>query len=662
MSPNTELSLFMQFLQTGAMRLSIEKPAEQRLKASQYILDSYENLSKLNANKLNISQTKQKYEILHESKLNNELGLCKYVFHLNPFWIECFYNDQRAIAINQGQLFNYEAYRKFDENLKNIKDAAEFNSLLALFEQRSMNRPNESKNGPSSVGLDFTFFNLPDCYGLPERLVAGPLEETRQTPYRIYNVDHFDERHTGQSLYGNIPMVIANNPSQSHNAGILWLNASDTYVDYKKYREKDSQLHFVSECGNLEFMTFMGQNPLSITSNYSRVTGKTPMPQKFTFGYHHCRWDSDSQKDILNISSKFDEHKIPCDCLWLDIDHTQDKKYFTWDNKMFPSPRDMLDELHSKGRNVVLISDPHIKTDPTYHIFNEAIKNKLVILNQTGQPYVAKCWPEDSVWLDYLNPKTREYWSSLYSLSNYPGTTQKTYVWNDMNEPAVFDSFENTCSKNLLHFDGSKYYEHREMHNIYSLLEVSATYKGLFERDQNKRPFLLTRSFFAGSHRYAAMWTGDARTSWQHMKLNISMLQNLAACGYSFCGADIPGFFGDADEELCIRGYQTGIFYPFMRGHAEKATKRREPWLFSKETCQKITDAIKMRYKLLPYIYTTFFENTYTKGWPLIMPLWQIFRKDSNKLADFSQFMFGQSFLVKPICDQNVNSYFLIIK
>ncbi len=274
-------------------------------------------------------------------------------------------------------------------------------------------------------------------------------------------------------------------------------------------------------------------------------------------------------------------------------------------------------------------------------------------MNKDKTPFEAKCWPDNSVWLDYLNPKTRDYWASLYDLKHYPGTNARTFIWNDMNEPSVFNSFENTFDKSLLHFDGERYREHREMHNLYSLLEISATYEGLRQREKNTRPFLLTRSFFAGAHRYAAMWTGDSGTTWEHLRLNLSILQNLSICGFSFCGADIPGFFGSPDNELIVRAYQAGVFYPFMRGHADRGTKRREPWALGEEACARVSEAIHLRYELLPYTYTTFYRHAHARSWPVMTPLWAAFKspKEDPQLRTMDdEFMFGPAFLVKPIC------------
>lgn len=196
------------------------------------------------------------------------------------------------------------------------------------------------------------------------------------------------------------------------------------------------------------------------------------------------------------------------------------------------------------------------------------------------------------------------------------------------------------------HTDGIETYEHRELHNLNGLLTVKATYSGLKARSE-LRPFILTRSFFAGSQRYAAVWTGDCQGSWDHLKLNIGMLQNLCTVGINFCGSDIPGFFGDPSNNLLIRWYQASVFFPFMRAHAHHKTKRREPWILPIALLTKIKRSITKRYTLLPYIYTMFYK-CYCRPCPFMIPLWMI-SKDPIFDDIEDEYMFGTSLLVRPI-------------
>eukprot|EP01022_Parablepharisma_sp_SALTPOND_P036321 TRINITY_DN985_c0_g1_i2.p1 TRINITY_DN985_c0_g1~~TRINITY_DN985_c0_g1_i2.p1 ORF type:complete len:484 (+),score=30.02 TRINITY_DN985_c0_g1_i2:352-1803(+) len=373
---------------------------------------------------------KDELVILHTAKLQDnafdEYDIsweCKYVIEFEPFRIQCYYNDQLALIVNHRQLLNYESGQAFLPKVK-TKD---------LFQ---------------AVALDFSFNELCDCYGLPERPRTCLLQPT-QNPYRVFNLDTFDDKYVNQSFYGNIPFIIANNFCKPYNAGLLWLNGSDTFIDLIK-EDTTSKTHFVSECGTLEFVTFVAGNPLDLASAHGKIVGNAPMPQKFALGYHQCRWDRDSQKDILGISDKFQEYKLPCDCLWLDIEHTDQKKYFTWNHKLFPAPVEMIKKLEAKGRHLVVIVDPHLKVDSGYSVYKNALSQGLLVMDQHKKPYIGRCWPGKSVWLDYLNPNARKYWADLFSLEKYKETTAGTYIWNDMNEPAIFDSPEGTAHKNAL--------------------------------------------------------------------------------------------------------------------------------------------------------------------------------------------------------------------
>lgn len=173
-----------------------------------------------------------------------------------------------------------------------------------------------------------------------------------------------------------------------------------------------------------------------------------------------------------------------------------------------------------------------------------------------------------------------------------------------MNEPACFDPYDKSMPKsNLQTLSASQTVEHRDCHNVYGYFNTQATYEGLFERTpDNERPFVLTRSFFAGSQKYAAVWAGDCKGNWEHFKLGIAILLSTSICGISFIGGDVPGFFGDPEENLVVRWYQMGILMPFFRAHASDMSKRREPWLYREEVTGLIRESIVLRYKLLPYM------------------------------------------------------------
>jgi mannosyl-oligosaccharide alpha-1,3-glucosidase len=244
----------------------------------------------------------------------------------------------------------------------------------------------------------------------------------------------------------------------------------------------------------------LGPLPKDVFRQYALLTGTTQLPPLFSIGYHQCRWNYNDEQDVKSVNAGFEEHQLPMDVLWLDIEHTNGKRYFTWDSLKFPNPEQMTQHLASYGRKLVTIVDPHIKIDDGYHIYAEAKEKNYFVKDKSGNAVDGWCWPGSSSWPDFLNEDVRKWWSSKFSLENYKGTTLDTFTWNDMNEPSMFNGPEVTFHKDIIHLNG---YENRHVHNLYGQAVVKATHQGHLERTQGeRRPFILTRSTFAGSQRY----------------------------------------------------------------------------------------------------------------------------------------------------------------
>ncbi|MBN3289422.1 GANC glucosidase, partial [Polypterus senegalus] len=334
-------------------------------------------------------------------------------------------------------------------------------------------------------------------------------------PYRLYNLDVFAYKiWSKMGLYGSVPLLIAHKPGQT--VGIFWLNASETLVDINianasqssdvgppEKRRKvvaNTDVVWMSESGVIDAFILLGPSPFDVFRQYAELTGFQALPPLFALGYHQCRWNYENQEDVLSVDQGFDKHGIPYDVIWLDIEHTQGKRYFTWDEKQFPDPQGMQLHLQDKKRKLVVISDPHIKIDPDYFIFSEAKKAGYFVKDSEGNDFVGSCWPGPCSYLDFCNPEVRKWYSDKFSLSSYKGSTDSLFIWNDMNEPSVFDGPEQTMSKNAVHFGG---WEHRDLHNLYGFYQHWASADGLIQRSKgSKRPFVLSRSFFAGSQRF----------------------------------------------------------------------------------------------------------------------------------------------------------------
>ncbi|KAI1746079.1 glycoside hydrolase family 31 protein [Xylaria scruposa] len=522
--------------------------------------------------------------------------------------------------------------------------------------------------GPESVALDITFFGYDHVYGIPEH--AGPLslKETRggdgayTEPYRLYNSDVFEYvLDSPMTLYGAIPLMQAQ--KKDSTVAVFWLNAAETWIDITKAKESrnplalgkgaktNTQTHWISEAGVMDLFVFLGPTPQDVTRAYGELTGTTAMPQEFAIGYHQCRWNYVSDDDVKEVDRKMDRYQVPYDVIWLDIEYTDEKKYFTWDNDMFKDPISMGQQLDSHGRQLVVIIDPHIKNTGSYSVVDELKSNGLAVKNKEGKDFEGWCWPGSSVWVDCFNPSAVKWWKSLFKYNKFKGTMENTWLWNDMNEPSVFNGPEVTMPKDNLHH-GS--WEHRDVHNINGMTFHNATYEALKSRKNGelRRPFVLTRSFYAGSQRVGAMWTGDNQASWEHLGASVPMILNQGVSGFPFAGADVGGFFGNPEAELQSRWYQAGAFYPFFRGHAHIDSRRREPYLLVEPYRNIVISALRLRYSLMPSWYTAF-HQAHQDGSPIIRPMYWTHPGNEGGFGIDNQFFVGSTgILVKPVVEQ----------
>ncbi len=582
-------------------------------------------------------------------------------------------NGMEVIAFNREETFAFETLDGASGLAQGGGDTAE------TFNSHTDTRP----FGNTALSFDVSFPSATDVYGLPERATSLSLKSTikrptsqeevdqrlhhESEPYRLYNLDVFEyESESPFGLYGSIPMLLAHgskdmkgsekdddNKRGMISSGIYFHNPTETYVDIIKEESSldERTSHWMAESGALDLFLFSGPDFANVHKMYGDFLGTTALPPLFSLGYHQCRWNYRDEHDVEEVDAGFDEHDIPYDVIWLDIEHTDGKRYMTWDSTKFPTPERMIHNIAEKGRKMVVIIDPHVKKDNNYPIFKEAeSKQYYVKKNDKTTDFDGWCWPGSSMYLDVTNPDVRTWWASKFALDSYKGSTPDLYVWNDMNEPSVFNGPEITMQKDLIHHGDV---EHREVHNVFGMYYHMATAEGI-EKRQNERPFVLSRAFFAGTQRIGPIWTGDNAADWEHLKVSVPMVLTLGLTGLPFSGADIGGFFGNPDPELLVRWYQLGAFYPFMRGHAHIDTKRREPWLFGDENTNLIREAIRNRYRLLPTFYALFDENS-RLGTPIVRPLFHAFPDDPRVLRKDDCFMLGDTLLVYPVMESSAS-------
>nr|XP_031528761.1 neutral alpha-glucosidase C isoform X1 [Vicugna pacos] len=592
----------------------------------------------------------------------------------NPFKVDLVSEEEVVMSINSlGQLYfehlqNPLKQRATKENEEDtsVDTTQENQDELGLWEEKFENFVDVKVNGPASIGLDFSLHGFEHLYGIPQHAESHQLKSTGDgDAYRLYNLDVYGYKiQDKMGIYGSVPYLLAHKLGRT--LGIFWLNASETLVEIstepavkytltqmgpvaaKQKVESRTDVRWMSESGIIDVFLLTGPTPSDVFRQYSYLTGTQAMPPLFSLGYHQCRWNYEDEQDVKAVDAGFDEHDIPYDVMWLDIEHTEGKRYFTWDKKRFPNPKRMQELLRSKKRKLVVISDPHIKVDPNYSVYAKAKEQGFFVRNHDGGDFEGVCWPGLSSYLDFTNPKVREWYSSLFAFSVYQGSTDILHVWNDMNEPSVFRGPELTMQKNAIHHGN---WEHRELHNIYGFYQQMATAEGLIQRSKGKeRPFVLTRSFFAGSQKYGAVWTGDNTAEWSYLKISVPMLLTLSITGISFCGADVGGFIGNPEAELLVRWYQAGAYQPFFRSHATKNTRRREPWLFGEEHTRLIREAIRERYALLPYWYSLFYF-AHVASQPIMRPLWIEFPGELETFGVEDEYMLGSALLVHPVTE-----------
>ncbi|KAH0545273.1 hypothetical protein FGG08_000572 [Glutinoglossum americanum] len=598
------------------------------------------------------------------------------VIRHHPFSMEFNRDGQTQVMFGDRGLLNMEHWRpkiekKEVEGEEKADDTKATEDEGTWWEESFGGNTDSKPRGPESVALDISFPGYEHVFGIPEHATSLSLKETRggsgnyEEPYRLYNADVFEyEVNSPMTLYGSIPFMQAHRKDST--VGVFWLNGAETWIDVVKSRSSPNplalgveaavttQTHWISESGQLDVFVFLGPSPMDVSKAYGELTGYTQLPQHFAIAYHQCRWNYVSVEDVKDVDRKFDKHKIPYDIIWLDIEYTDGKKYFTWDPLTFGDPLSMQKQLTKNERKLVAIIDPHIKNEGGYRVVDELKSKDLAVKNKEGNIFEGWCWPGSSYWVDCFNPAAREWWKSLFRYDNWKGATSNMFIWNDMNEPSVFNGPETTMPKDNLHHGN---WEHRDVHNIYGLTYHNATHHALIERKKGEvqRPFVLTRAFFAGSQRVGAMWTGDNEAKWEHLAQAFPMILANGIAGYPFAGADVGGFFGNPEKDLLTRWYQAGAFYPFFRGHAHIDTRRREPYLMGEPYTSIVTQALRLRYQLLPAWYTAFHEAS-VMGAPILRPHYYEFPGDERGFALDDQFFVGSTgLLAKPVVTEGAD-------
>ncbi|MVN89956.1 glycoside hydrolase family 31 protein [Mucilaginibacter aquatilis] len=459
----------------------------------------------------------------------------------------------------------------------------------------------------------------------------------RASSFTNWNTDASDHTPKTDPLYETFPFFIGIHSELTY--GFFLDNTHKSYFDFAASCD-DQFIWLGADDGDLNYYFFGAQTVAGIIDDYTWLTGRMEMPPLWSLGYQQCRWSYMSAQEVLDVAAKFREHNVPADVMYCDIDYMEGFKIFTWNNETFPNPKAFIDKLKAMNFKLVTIVDPGIKVEEGYQQYDEGVERGYFATYPNGENYIGEVWPGRCHFPDFFREDVREWWGAAFTALIEPGVEG---FWNDMNEPAVW----NQNMPWIVKF-GDKFMP--ELRNVYGMQMARATYDGTRKILGNKRPFVLTRAAYSGTQRYSAVWTGDNTATDEHLLLGARLVNSLGVSGMAFVGVDIGGFSGNPTPEMIVRWNNLGIYTPMYRNHSIKDSEFREPWQYGEENLNLIRKFIEDRYRLLPYLYSAFYQTTQS-GLPVCRTLAIEYTHDKAVYyEDYqNQFLFGDGLLVAPV-------------
>ncbi|GAA0097413.1 glycoside hydrolase family 31 protein [Clostridium perfringens] len=481
-----------------------------------------------------------------------------------------------------------------------------------------------------------------DClayYGLGEK--GGDLNK-KGCYTENFNTDDPETDDDSVTYYKTIPFYVALKEEATY--GIFFDNSFRSYFDMGK--EMGDRIFFGAIGGQIQYYFIPGENIKEVVKNYTALTGRMEMPPLWSLGYQQCRFSYFSQEEVRELVKTFEEKDIPLDVVYLDIDYMDGFRVMTFKTPNFDDAAGLISDLKEKGIRTITIIDPGVKVDEEYPVFKRGKEGNHFTKKLDGEMFIGAVWPGDSAFPDFSNKDCREWWKS--ELKKFISEHGMDGIWNDMNEPCVFNNDHKTMLETCLHNSDNGVIEHKEFHNRYGFEMSRCSKEAQEELHPNERGFSMTRATYAGGQRYSSVWTGDNMSLWSQMRMSISMNANLGISGFSFVGNDVSGFGLDSSEELFIRWMEMGPFIPIFRNHSNMYTRRQEPWAFGPRAEKIAKKSIELRYELIPYIYDLYYIS-HKEGLPIFRPMIMEYEKDMNLLNMREQFMLGENMIVAPV-------------
>ena len=483
------------------------------------------------------------------------------------------------------------------------------------------------KNGPlDKRGQKLTFWNT-DAY---EAALGG------------YPVDH-------DPLYLSIPFFIGLRDQRAY--GLFTDNSFRLEMDMAAAR---SDTYAITAAGGvIDQYLITGPAIADVVRRFTALSGRPPLPPRWSLGFHQSRWGYSPAAQVEEIAARLRSESMPADGLWLDIQHLDGFRTFTWEPTTFADPGALLANLAALGFKLTVIADPGIKIDPGWEVYDSGVQGQHFLRTGDGELYEGFVWPGPAVFPDLTCAATRGWWGEW--ISSYTDLGVRG-IWLDVNEPTNFpEAGGSTIPDDVPVCGEGTATTMAEAHNVYALQEAAATYAGMEAANPSRRPFILSRAGYAGIQRYAAVWTGDATSTWPSLRTTLPMLLNMGLSGLSFVGSDVGGYSGNASAELYARWMALGSISPFFRAHVTDGVPGQEPWQFGTEVRDISRALIGERYRLLPYWYSLFAAAT-ASGAPALRPLVYDFQDDDAAATIADQAMIGPFIMAAPIVAEAATS------
>jgi alpha-glucosidase len=473
--------------------------------------------------------------------------------------------------------------------------------------------------------------------GLGEEL--GNLDR-RGSVVTLWNTDDYKYDDPRIPMYVSIPFFIGLHHDEMY--GIYFDNSYRSVFNFGASNKRFSSYSF--DGGDRDEFFIHDVSVGKILEHYTGLTGRMPLPPQWSLGYQQSRCSYSPEATVMFIARTLREKQIPADGIVLDADYLKDYEPFRIDPERFPDMRALAAKLHDMNFELTASVNPGIRIDDTYAAYKSGLEQGVFLKYADGQPYIADIYPNTNRFPDFTDPEARAWW--IDNMKVYQDVGINGY-WNDMNEPAI--DAQAMPDNVVFNFDGRKGTT-AEAHNYYGMLMARSSFESFQKYGGNKRPFVLSRSGFAGIQRYAAVWSGDNQAKDEHILLGVLLNNQMGLAGVPFTGPDLGGYIGDGNKELYKRWLEVGVFSPYLRNHREQFGAANEPWAYGEEAEAISKTYIGFRYRMMPYLYSEFRESSET-GMPISRCLCIDNPFDEKVFEQKSQyeFLFGDALLVNPM-------------